>query len=89
MLLVDTSSENKDFTLDTHPKCFNLNTPSQSMLKKQGPNTGELKKKSALDKKFELKLSNIYSKKLPKFDLEKQINTVHKRKHANYTNNVV
>ena len=26
-----------DFTLDTPPKCLNLNTPSQSMLKKQGP----------------------------------------------------
>ena len=28
-LLVDTSSENLGFTLDTPPKCLNLNTPSQ------------------------------------------------------------
>ena len=33
-LPVDTSSENIDFTLDTPPKCFNLNTLSQCMLKK-------------------------------------------------------
>ena len=36
-LLVDTSNENIDFTLDTPLKCLNLNTPSHSMLKKQGP----------------------------------------------------
>ena len=33
-LPVDTNRENIDFTLDTPPKCLNLNTPSQSMLKK-------------------------------------------------------
>ena len=49
-LLVDTSRENIDFTLDTPLKCLNLNTLSQSMLKKIRTNTGELKRKSALDK---------------------------------------
>ena len=34
-----------------------------------------------------MKLSNIYSKKLSKFKLEKQLNTIHKRKHANNTSN--
>ena len=33
-----------------------------------------------------MKLSNIYSNKLSKFKLEKQLNTIRKRKHANYTN---
>ena len=33
-LPVDTSSENIDFTLDTPPKCLNLNATSQSILKK-------------------------------------------------------
>ena len=36
-LPVDASSESIDFTLDTPKKCLNLNTTSQSMLKKQGP----------------------------------------------------
>ena len=36
-----------------------------------------------------MKLSNIYSKKLSKFNSEKQLNTIRKRKHANYTNNIV
>ena len=36
-------------------------------------NAGELKTKSLLDKKFKLKLSNIYSKKLPKFNLGKRL----------------
>ena len=40
-----------------------------------------------MDKQFKLKLSNIYSKKLSKFNLEKQLNTIRKRKNANYTNN--
>ena len=86
-LPVDTSRENMDFTLDTPPKCLNLNTPSQNMLKKTRTNTEELKRKSALDKQFNLKLSNIYSNKLSKFKLEKQLNTIRKRKHANHTNN--
>ena len=37
-------------------------------------------------------MSNIYSKFISfisKFSLEKQLNTIHKRKHANYTNNIV
>ena len=34
-----------------------------------------------------MKLSNIYSKKLSKFKLEKQLNTIRKRKHANNTSN--
>ena len=33
-----------------------------------------------------MKLSHIYSNKLSKFKLEKQLNTIRKRKHANYTN---
>ena len=36
-LPVDTSSEKINFTLDTPPKCLNLNTPSQSMLNKTSP----------------------------------------------------
>ena len=32
-------------------------------------------------------MSNIYSKKLSKFNLEKRLSTIRKRKHANYTNN--
>ena len=36
---------------------------------------------------MKLKLSNIYSKKLSKFNLEKRLSTIRKRKHANYTNN--
>ena len=36
-----------------------------------------------------MKLSNIYSKKRPKFNLEKHLNTIRNRKHANYTNNIV
>ena len=36
-LSVDKNSEYKDFTLDTPPKCLNLSTLSQSMLKKQRP----------------------------------------------------
>ena len=39
-------------------------------------NAGELKRKSALDKQFKLKLSNIYSNKLSKFKSEKQLNTI-------------
>ena len=35
-LPADTNSE-KDFTLNTPPKCLNLTTPSQRMLKKQRP----------------------------------------------------
>ena len=88
-LLVDTISENIGFTSDTPPKSLNLNTPSQSMSKKPRTNTGELKRKSTLDKQLKLKLSNIYSKKLSKFNLEKELNTIRKRKHANYTNNIV
>ena len=34
-----------------------------------------------------MKLSNIYSKELSKFNLEKQLNAIRKRKNANYTNN--
>ena len=48
------------------------------MLKKTRTNVGELKRKSILDKQFKLKLSNIYSKKLSKFNLEKQLNTIGK-----------
>ena len=59
------------------------------MLKKTSTNVGELKMKSTLDKQFKLKLSNIYSKKLSKFNLEKQLDTIHRRKHAKYTNNIV
>ena len=88
-LPADTNSENIDFTLDTLPKRLNLSTPSQSMLKKAKTNAGELKRKSTLDKQFKMKLSNMYSKKLSKFNLEKQLNTIRKRKHANYTNNIV
>ena len=88
-LPVDTSSENIGFTLHTPPKCLNLNTPSQSMLKETRTNAGEIKRKSTLDKQFKLKLSNIYSKKLPKSNLEKQLNTIRKRNHASYTNNIV
>ena len=87
--MVDTSSENIDFTLDTPSKNFNKNTPSRSMLKKTRTNAGELKRKGTLDKQFTLKLSNIYSKKLSKFNLENKLNTICKRKHANYTNNIV
>ena len=36
-----------------------------------------------------MKLSNIYSKKLSKFNLEKQFNTIRKKKHAHYPNNIV
>ena len=36
-----------------------------------------------------MKLSSIYSKKLPKFNLEKQLNTICKRKHVSYKNNIV
>ena len=56
-------------------------------VKKARTNAGELKRKSAVDKQFKLKLSNIYSKKLSKFNLEKQLNTIRKRKHANYYEN--
>ena len=56
-------------------------------IKKTITNAGVLKKKSTLDKKLKLKLSNVYSKKLPKFKLEKQLNTICKRKHANHTSN--
>ena len=79
-LLVDISGENIDFTLDIPSKCLNLNTLSHSMLKKTRTNAGESKRKSALDKQFELKLSNIYSKKLLIFNFEKQLNTIRKRK---------
>ena len=58
-------------------------------VKKIRTNAGELKKKSALDKQFKLKLSNIYSNKLSQFKLEKQLNTIRKRKHDNYTNNYI
>ena len=34
-----------------------------------------------------MKLSNIYLKKLWKFNLEKQLNAIRKRKHANYISN--
>ena len=88
-LPVDRTIENIDFTLDTPPKSLNLSTPSQSIFKKAKTNARELKRKSTLDKQFKLKLSNIYSKKLSKFNLEKQLNTIRKRKHANYTNNIV
>ena len=57
------------------------------MLKKTRTNAGELKRKSALYKRFKLKLSNIYSKKIWKFNLEKQLNTIRKRKHTNCTSN--
>ena len=57
--------------------------------KKTRANAGELKKKSTLDKEFILELSNIYSKELSKFNLEKQLNTIRKRKHVNHTNNIV
>ena len=57
------------------------------MLKKSKTNARELKRKSVVDKKFKLKLSKIYSQKLSKFNLEKQLNTIHKRKHANYISN--
>ena len=86
-LPVDTGSENIGFTLYTPPKCLNLNTPSHSMLKETRNNAGDLKRKSVIDKQFKLKSSNIYSKKLSKFNLEKQLNTIRKRKHANYTSN--
>ena len=56
-------------------------------VKKARTNAGELKRKSVVDKQFKLKLSNIYSKKLSKFNLEKQLNTIRKRKHANYYEN--
>ena len=59
------------------------------MLKKTRTNAGKLKRKGTLDKQFTLKLSNIYSKKLSKFNLENQLNTIRQRKHANYTNNIV
>ena len=49
-LPVDTSSENKDFTLDTPPKCFNLKTPSQCVLKKPRIHGGQVKSKAQLDK---------------------------------------
>ena len=57
------------------------------MLKETRTNAGDLKRKSVIDKQFKLKSSNIYSKKLSKFNLEKQLNTIRKRKHANYTSN--
>ena len=57
------------------------------MLKKSKTNARELKRKSVVDKKFKLKLSKIYSQKLSKFNLEKQLNTIHKRKHVNYISN--
>ena len=56
-------------------------------VKKSKTNAGELKRKSVVDKQFKLKLSNIYLRKLPKFSLEKQLNTIRKRKHVNYTSN--
>ena len=56
-------------------------------VKKTRTNAGELKRKSALDKQFKLKLNNIYARKLSEFNLEKQLNTIRKRKHENYTNN--
>ena len=59
------------------------------MLKKGKTNGGELKRKSTLHKQFKLKLSNICSKKLSKFNLEKQLNTIRQRKHASYTNNIL
>ena len=62
-------------------------TVSNHVEKKTRTNAGELRRKSALDKQFKLKLSNIYSNKLSKFKLEKQLNTIRKRKHANYGNN--
>ena len=86
-LLVDTSSENIDFTLDTPPKCPNLNRPSHSMLKETRTNAGELKRKSVLDKQCKLILTSIYSKKLSIFNLETQLNKIHKRKNANFTSN--
>ena len=43
------------------------------MLKKTRTNAGELKRKSALDKKFKLKLSNIYSKKTMKIQFRKTV----------------
>ena len=57
------------------------------MLKKSKTNARELKRKSVVDKKFKLKLSKIYSQKLSKFNLEKQLNTIHKREHVNYISN--
>ena len=57
------------------------------MLKKSKTNARELKRKSVVDKKFKLKSSKIYSQKLSKFNLEKQLNTIHKRKHVNYISN--
>ena len=39
-------------------------------------NAGQLKRKSSLGKQFKLKLGSIYSK----LDLEKQLNTIRKRR---------
>ena len=58
-------------------------------VKKTRTNTGEPQRKSTLDKNFKLKLSDINSKKLSKFNLENQLNTIRKRKLHNYTNNIV
>ena len=55
-------------------------------VKKQGPTQ---ERKSTLDKRFKMKLSNIYSEKLSKFNLEKKLNTIRKMKYGNYTNNIV
>ena len=43
------------------------------MLKKPRIHGGEVKSKAQLDKEFNFKLSNIYIKKLSKFNLEKQL----------------
>ena len=45
-------------------------------VKKTRTNAGELKRKSSLGKQFKLELGSIYSK----LDLEKQLNTIHKRR---------
>ena len=50
-------------------------------------NAGEPKRKSVLDKQCKLILTSIYSKKLSIFNLETQLNKIHKRKNANFTSN--
>ena len=58
-------------------------------VKKARTHLVKLQRKSTLDKQFKLKLSNNYSKKLSKFNLEKQLNTIRMREHTNYTNDTV
>ena len=57
------------------------------MLKETMTNAGEPKRKSVLDKQCKLILTSIYSKKLSIFNLETQLNKIHKRKNANFTSN--